>query len=520
MAPDWTGGFSFYYTEIGLQKINSDIETALVKIISKGDITLADLSKELGMSASTALFNTNKLENKKIVRTYRDISDRRKLYYSLASVKILSSLDAKSIDMPRHGQTKMNGCPHDAYVWMLEYASAAMIRTGLCPRYIVGMYGASIVHFMKDRFVNRSPAEGLKVLQDYIGKTGEISFTVDSADPMTVSFVLNNVTAEMTRMMMCYPSMICLAMEFCTGKPHRLEKSDVSEDGNSISLTFVPDPAKIALPPGILTEDGLLDIKKRPVNDDFCIVLDKEYPVILDNSVQIGVVRILEKAPRTFKALCGELGCSASTLFANLAKLEEAKIVFTDRGSPGVNVYEINRKALICRAPETDYNMDPIRNILRETVNNPELFLQTMFKYTLVLLEAVGLDTASFQHYIGRALVEQNADMFADMTADDALKLLLCDHGLMGNRFEIESFIPLTITKKNSFLTEMGGYALTQMCIGCVTEIIRQKTGRTYAASKICSAVDGTGEPFYRFSVEPERCSVLEPDFLSDVSES
>jgi len=85
--------YELYKTKKGMVLLVSDIRIGIMKELSKGRMTLADLSRHMKISQSTLATNLTKMTDNCLITTEPDQIDNRKIYYLIDSVLTIRSFD-------------------------------------------------------------------------------------------------------------------------------------------------------------------------------------------------------------------------------------------------------------------------------------------------------------------------------------------------------------------------------------------------------------------------------------------
>lgn len=103
MADDFSLGkrYELHSSDKGLVLITSEIRMDILKELSSAKLTLADLSRNLGVSQSTLATNLSKMTDDGIITSEPDQIDSRKVYYALNSSPVFSSKepDPEALEM-------------------------------------------------------------------------------------------------------------------------------------------------------------------------------------------------------------------------------------------------------------------------------------------------------------------------------------------------------------------------------------------------------------------------------------
>lgn len=504
-ADECADRFGIYYTSDGVRIVSARTEMAVITMLRNRDLTLTEMTDESDISPSTLLFNIKKLLSRKLIGSYNSDSDRRVIKYFITSIELVSSFcNHDSVPDPESYCVYRSSEPLSISSWLVNFSSMTLLKNGINIGRISGRYGAWLMDFLSKEFVGRSQEEALNNLAKYLGAAGVRPLTVISMNPVKIRVVPEfGPFKAMADVFLCYPSMVSRVLEHCTGRPHAFTGEC---DADGIVFTFTPRATEQRMPAGMFSDEGLMKIVQGRVSDSFCIVLGRDnVPELVNNPVQIGILHALERAPRTLKGLCSELNLSASTLFSNLTKLEENGIVRTDRSAPGIHVYRNSHLIIMSKSSERGLDTEFIENAFLETASNPRLFMISMFRYVLILLDSFGMDFSSLQQYAGRIAMKSNVFTLRNMNVDETIAEICSIAKSVNTELTVESFIPLTISSASEFVTG-GGIAFSNFYAGVFAEAIREKTGFNYIVTSMNVCANDRGHSSFRFVMEPEEC--------------
>lgn len=502
--------FGIFYTDIGMKCVNSEIGMRIMDMVDSKDMTLAEISKELNLPVSTVLFNTNKLEEKRLLGTYKDNRDRRKVYYCKISLKMIVSIDPTT-ELQNMIEDKLTTDLDDSshfYRYVVCLLNSGSIKFGLNLGPLMERVGRLIGTAMIDELKGRSINSVMDRLNDYFNASNGPKMMIVSYSPMRIElrsgFKMPNNADVIFRSSI---GLICSGLECSTGEHYSIIRSEMKDNNDAILFEIEPHSRYNKIKTSLYTEDGFLDIKEGALsqNEDFSIILDKdECPRMIDIQSQLEIVRSLEMEPDTLKGLNDKLGGSQSTLFSNLTKLEDAGIIYSDRDS-GPNLYNIYGSLIISKKDDCTKNLEFVKKIIKKAAERPESYYRSVFQYMIMTLDATSIDSSRIQNELGKTYAKTIVKNNSEITLDNIINNICNLKRRSCTKLELESYIPLTFILECTMLTNVGCYALMQFYIGELSEVIFIKTGRRYAPTNVSDITKERGVPSYRFLLEPER---------------
>lgn len=500
--------FGVFYTDDGIKCLNNETGMEIMKLIEYNNLTLAELSRELKLPVSTVLFNTNKLEEKRLIASYRDSEDRRKVYYTNISLKILVSCDThpeydKLLDLILE-KNLYEGVT--LYRSLVGFACTSAVKTGIDIGPLVERVGRLLGQLMVKEHNIKTKDDACKVLGKFFEEGGCPHLEQTSSNPLTIRMrFYDEMPKDPGTSFRGTIGMVCAVVEELTGKPHMI-LSNGPNTADTITFTIEPVPEHKTVPTNMFLDSGLIRIRKNSgTAEQFCISIDRDKcPRMINNPAQISIIEALAANPDTLKGLNKKLGGSQSTLFSNLTKLENAGIIYTDRSIPGSNVYRNYGMEAMSRKKDTIKEYSEIREILLECVNDPKYYYRSIFKYFMVVLDATGIDSGPIQEALGRSYARIFMKKNPEINADNYITTICSTESVFGTTFTRESYIPLTITMENSLFLGTGGRSLVWFYIGELSEVIYRTTKRNYIPTSIKDLSKGKGKSVFKFVLEPE----------------
>lgn len=503
-----TGGdredrFGIFLTEYGLRHINTEMEVRIMNILSVEDVALADLSKLLDAPASTVLFNVNKLAGKKLITSYRDDIDRRKTYYRMTSIKIVSSVkpDPEMVEPEMHRVEILV----DRFGWFkekIEYTNLISSKMGVNFGPALEVYNYALANGMRKKFKDCSHETVVNHIIEYLNRAGVCPITLESRKPLTVS--VHRACISPTHQMCissCGLHLMCRALEICTASPFNVKQVD---GGGSDHLFYEIYPCKRSSysNESYLDGDGLLSVKGDAEN--FCLVTDADgCSHLLDNEVQIKIVQCLDRLPCTLKMLTGELDISSSTVFSNMTKLEEMRIISTNRDMQGPNHYSNCGIIILQRSPLRTKEFTSGGGLIAAAIDDPSQYYVSMFKHFLLTFESASIDTGKFQNYLRKKFLRATIGDGLDLSVDEIITGMCREDKLMGSKLRLVSFIPLTLRVTSEGFSKFGAWAMAEFYVGAIMEAVLFKTNRRYTVTEI-NEKTSNGTSSFEFVMEPD----------------
>lgn len=501
--------FGIFYTKNEMKCVNNEIGMSIMDIIDKSDLTLAEISRKLKLPMSTVLFNTNKLEEKKLIGTYEDENDRRKIYYTNISIKMIASMEPHPEFQEVMEKMLVNTPTNNPlfYKYLVGFVNSGAMTMGLNLGPLMEKAGLLIGNAMKDKFKNQTIDQVIEYLKDYFIISNGPKISLQSNSPIKIKMQFDfNLPSDPSIVFRSSIGLVCSAIEHCTGVSHVITESKMMDDHYSLLFKIEPDNRNKRTRIDPYTDYEFIKIKKNRGEDNFCIIMDGDgYPRMIDNLSQIEIIDRLEAEPDTLKGLNEKLGGSQSTIFSNLTKLENLKIVHTDRNSPGSNTYTNCGLKVMSKKNDLPINLEHVKNMLEKAAEFPELYYRYVFQYLIMVLDAASIDTCNIQNCMGRSYAHIMLKRSNDTNADKMIMKLCEEENGMYSTLTLESYIPLTLTLECTLFTNIGCYALLQFYIGEISEMIFQKTGTKYVPASIIDIKKEKGMQSYRFVMEPER---------------
>lgn len=505
--------FSIFLTDSGLGYVNTELEFQIMEILSKGDIALADLSKMLDAPVSTVLFNINKLASKRLVVQYRDSADRRKTFYGISAVKLVSSANINpNLKEPDLLDAEILVDKNKWFKEKIEYASLICINKGMDIGPTLEVYNRILADGMSERFKGHFPDTAVNSAVDYLNSAGACHMTVVSNKPVTIRVSKECVTSVHLKCpSVCGLSFISRALEICTGIPHAVSAPKYDDTDFTVTYMIKPCSKNTESYEKLLSRDNLL--KMNGNTTDFCIITDKEgLARMVESELQTGIIRALNRHPCTLKMLANELGGSASTVFSNMTKLEDMGIICTDRALQGPNYYENCGLIILQQASSCVDNNKNAIELVEAAVADPVQYFVSMFKFLLLAFESAGIDTGKFQNYLGKKFYRVTHVSDDSMTLDAKILALCREDKVMCSNVILESFVPLTLRVRSSGFNRTGTLAMAEFYMGAIQEAILLKIGKRYDATSFTESSEADGAISFRFVLEPDGYTRRFPD--------
>jgi len=501
--------FGIFYTDIGMKCVNNEIGMRIMDMVDSKDMTLAEISKELNLPVSTVLFNANKLEEKRLIGTYKDDRDRRKVYYCKISLGMITSIEP-STELQNIMEEKLTtdlDSPSCFYKYILCLLNAGSIRLGLnlgpLMERVGRLIGKAMINELKERSINST----MEYLNDYFNASKGPKMTVISYSPMKIELTSDiRIPDNADLIFRSSIGLICSGLECSTGEYYSIIKSEIKNKNYAILFEIRPRPHHNMIKTSLYTDDGFLDIKEGTQfqNDDFSIILDKDgCPRMIDIQSQIEIINTLEIKPNTLKGLNDKLGGSQSTLFSNLTKLEDAGIIYSAREF-GPSMYNTYGCLIISKKNNCTKNLEFIKKIIKKAAECPESYHKSMFQYTIMTLDATSIDSSKIQNDLGKTYAKTIVKNNSEATLDNLIMNICNLKRRSCTKLQLESYVPLTFVLECTTLTNVGCYALMQFYIGELSEVIFIKIGKKYVPTNISDITKERGAPSYRFLLEPE----------------
>lgn len=501
--------FGIFYTKNEMKCVNTEIGMNIMNIVDKNDLTLAEISRKLKLPMSTVLFNTNKLEEKKLIGTYEDENDRRKIYYTNISFKMITSMEPHPEFQEVMEKMLVNTPTNNPlfYKYLVGFVNSGAIRIGLNLGPLMERAGLLIGDAIKAKFENQTIDHVIEYLKDYFKISNGPELSLLSHSPIKIKIQFDfSLPIDPSMVFRSSIGLVCSAIEHCTGVPHTITESKMMENHHSLIFKIEPNNKNKQIRANLYTDGEFTKIKNNRTADDFCIIMDKDgYPRMIDNLSQIEIINRLEAEPDTLKGLNEKLGGSQSTIFSNLTKLENLGIVRTDRNSPGSNTYTNYGLKIMSKKNDSNINLEHVKNMIEKSAGSPELYYRSVFQYLLMVLDAASIDTGNIQNCMGRIYGNIILKRSNKINADKIIMKLCEEEKGIYSTLTLESYIPLTLTLECTLFTNVGCYALLQFYIGEISEIILQKTGIKYIPTSIVNIRKEKGVQSYRFVMEPVR---------------
>jgi DNA-binding MarR family transcriptional regulator/predicted hydrocarbon binding protein len=501
--------FGIFYTDMGMKCVNSEIGMRIMDMVDSKDMTLAEISKGLNLPVSTVLFNTSKLEEKRLIGTYKDDRDRRKVYYCKTSLGMIVSMEP-STELQDIIEEKLAvdfDSPPYFYRYIICLLNAGSIKLGLNLGPLMERVGRLIGKAMIKELKGRSIDSTMEHLNDYFNASKGPKMNIVSYSPMKIELMSSiRIPNNADLVFRSSIGIICSGLECATGEYYVIIRSEIKNKNGAILFEIGPRPQHKKIKTSLYTEDGFLDIKegKQFQNDDFSIILDKNgCPRMIDIQSQIEIINALEIKPDTLKGLNDKLGGSQSTLFSNLTKLEDAGIIYSVREF-GPNLYNTYGGLIISKKNNCIKNLEFIKMIIKKAAKCPEAYYRSMFQYIMMTLDATSIDSSKIQNDLGKTYAKTIIKNNSETTLDDLIMKICNLKRRSCTKLKLESYIPLTFVLECTTLTNVGCHALMQFYIGELSEVIFIKIKKRYVPTNISEITKERGVLSYRFLLEPE----------------
>lgn len=497
--------FGVFYTDDGLKSLNNKICLDILKIVSEKNVTLADLSQELHISPSTILFNIGKMEDKRIIGTFKDEKDRRKVYYApIAHTIVLSDVPNVGSEPLIEEISKMTANQQSNFFENLYGAGLTIaLRVGLNFGQMVDSGGRLIAHMLKNNVEGMSSDEALDYALSYYNKTDGPRISLISKSPIKFKVEYDMKLYENIG---CGhhagTGLICGILEEATGNRYFVDGESVSDDNTVAYFSLKKGPHVKKYLNTLYDPDGFLKIGH--VNSEaFRIIPTKNgMPALVDNSLQIGIIDVLQESPASLKTLHEILKGPQSTLFSNLAKLEEREIICYDKDLPGSNIYKLYGHELLSSKSIRMEKPTLIKEIINEAVKDPSKFYRTVFRHNLLLMDEIGIDMHSGYFLMGCAYGKACVNKYRNKKTDEILKSVCNEKNEADTIISLDSFVPLQFSLKSPLFGWTGRKSIMQYYVGLVSEIIFMTTGRVYVQTNLEDFSDDDGVPCFRFCME------------------
>ncbi len=498
-------GFSIFLTDSGLGYVYTDLEFQIMEILSEGDIALADLSKMLDAPVSTVLFNINKLVSKRLVVQYRDDADRRKTFYGISAVKLITS--AKINPDLKEPELLAADILVDKHRWFkekIEYASLISINKGMDLGPTLEVYNRVLADGMSEKFKDRFPDAVVDYAVDFLNSAGVCHMTVISNKPVTIRVSKECVTSVHLKCpSVCGLSFVCRALEICTGIPHAISPPIFDDVTFTVTYVIKPCSKNTESYEKLLSDENLLNM--NGIAAGFCIITDVNGRAhMIENDLQTMIVQSLDRHPCTLKMLADEIGGSASTVFSNMTKLESMGIICTDRTLPGPNYYENCGLIILQQTKVRVNNNKNAKESIAAAVTDPSQYFVSMFKFLLLVFESAGIDTGKFQNYLGKKFYRATHVSNDSIKLDEMILAMCREDKVMCSKVILESFIPLTLNVRSSGFNRTGTMSMAEFYIGAIQEAILLKIGRRYDVTGFTDDTGADGAISFIFVLEPD----------------
>jgi DNA-binding MarR family transcriptional regulator len=500
--------FGIFYTQNKIKCVNNEIGMNIMDIIDKNDLTLAEVSRKLKLPMSTVLFNINKLEEKKLIGTYEDENDRRKIHYAKVSIKMITSTEPRPEFQEATKKMLVNTPTNNPlfYKYLMGFVNSDAIRMGLNIDPLMERAGWLIGNSIKAKFENQTIDYVIEYLKNYFKISNGPNLSLLPHSPTKIKIIFDFDLPNDSNMVFTAIGLVCSAIEHCTGVPHIVTESKTMENHHSLLFQIEPNNKNKRNLASLYTDDRFTKMENDSLTDDFCIIIDRDgYPRMIDNPSQIKIINRLEAEPDTFKGLSEKLGGPQSTIFSNLTKLENLGIVHVNRNSPGSNTYTNYGLKIMSKKNNSNINLGLVKNMIEKSAGPPELYYRFVFQYLLMALDAASIDTGNIQNCIGRTYGSIILKRSNNINADQIIIKLCEEEKGIYSTLTLKSYIPLTLTLECTLFTDVGCCALLQFYIGEISEIIIQKTGIKYAPTSITNIKKEGGVQSYQFVMEPVR---------------
>ena len=397
--------FEVALTEKGVKTVNNKMSVDILQLLTKNNMSLAELSKETNTPPSSLYFQMDKLIDNGLVEKIRTGSSKKTTQYTISSKRLIKSTNASNMleisasNFIKHmDEGEPDGPMHMA--WILS-AYAATVGLDIYP--IMSEYGELVAEVYADKVNDDKIEKVMSNIKKFLMEADGTQVDVFSYMPLTIMLKpQQSAFSDKIFTFAPYIGFIKSVLSNSMKTDYEMTSVEMYDNTNVLKVGFGIKKKT----DNFKTSDVIARI--NPEDDDmrFCICETTDGPIAIDSETQVLLMTALEERPLCIVDMLSKLDVPRSTIASNLARLEEVKVVEPLIADDGTTYYSLCCNVLLKRLrtvseyPEWE---DKIKSLVREDCSN---YYTGAIVYLTYALSRLGFDPGTLMRNLGSRIAD------------------------------------------------------------------------------------------------------------------
>lgn len=489
-----------YLSDNKLIPVTDPIKVGIMAVLSESDRTLADMSRILETPLSTLFSNLNKMVEDGLIESFSHSDDKRKVLYSQKAVKLIESKKPEPGVAGVASEVLNNAMkdPTNFYKSIVTYVSMITTMTGLDLGPLFERAGRIMANIKKDDFQCEKVEDLIPKIKEFCTKADMPDITVFTFVPLTIILHLENYgSKDAPNMFRSTKGFITQALSNLTGMSYTVTSSEVFGDGyNKLKIVLEPNNNPTDITAEVLGDDNVSGVMEVVSQEYFELYATMNGIVYNSNDTQIKIMNELSTfGDATLSDLARKLGISQSTIFANLNKMVDDKLIASADSEVDNRkvVYRAISTRFMTKKKSTEGNHKRAYDVMKKAKADPHSFYRSVFEFLIYETDTLGLDFTDTANTIGMALAMKVKELYPDVSVEQFVKMICESPEIVGARsFAVVTYIPLTITM-GCHLDPVEAIAnvVNKFYGGFLSLLLSITSGTTYLVTSTHDLVDG-----------------------------
>ena len=447
-----TNGFQLYLTEGGIVFVTDDVRMSILEELAEADKTLAELSRILNVPLSTLFSNLNKMVSQSLIASCPCSDDKRKIMYSLVSMKLIESIDPDSNvkESPFDLLNKAVSDPGWFYRSIMMFINFSSFKIGLNIGPLMERAGRILANVMKDDLRSDKVEELIPKLKAYFVKANLPDITVFTFVPLTIILQLDfGTTSKPDNLYSMTRGFIVQALSNHTGLCYKTLNAEIFGSDNS-KFKFILEPETMVgeRRSKIIGRAEAIVVKDNGPMEYFEIYATERGTVYNSNATQLSILDKLKTSSYTLSELSRDLDISQSTVFSNLNKMvDDGLIAVSDNQADNRKVlYKLtctkilSQKAIVKDAEQRSYAA------IERAAKNPDSFFRCLFDFLLYESDVIGLELSDIAYLVGSEFAKKIKEANFGCKIEEIMDKICKNSDMIGaESVSVMTYIPMTI---------------------------------------------------------------------------